>query len=78
MGREVSRTDRREVRLHLSGRGRTFLTDLRSRREAALRAVLEQMPAAGRSALLTGLESFCTVAASQLQGEVDTSPGRTA
>jgi DNA-binding MarR family transcriptional regulator len=60
--REVSDMDRREVRLHLSARGSTFLTDLRVRREAALREVLHQMPPTARSALLTGLKAFCEAA----------------
>ncbi|WP_328340594.1 MarR family transcriptional regulator [Streptomyces violaceus] len=64
--RVVSPVDRREVRLRLSGRGRTFLADLRVRREQALRAVLDQMPAAKRVALLQGLEAFCDVAAARI------------
>ncbi|MFI5681622.1 MarR family winged helix-turn-helix transcriptional regulator [Streptomyces cellulosae] len=61
--RVVSPNDRREVRLHISGRGRAFLADLRVRRERELRAVLDQMPAGKRSALLQGLEAFCDAAA---------------
>lgn len=64
--REVSRTDRREVRLRLSRRGHAFLADLRVRREQALSAVLDQMPAAERAALLRGLEAFCGAAAAQI------------
>ncbi|MFF4031811.1 MarR family winged helix-turn-helix transcriptional regulator [Streptomyces sviceus] len=64
--RVVSPTDRREVRLHLSSRGREFLVDLRARREEALRAVLDQMPAGHRGALLRGLEAFCDVAAARI------------
>ncbi|MET7682456.1 MarR family transcriptional regulator [Streptomyces sp. NPDC005423] len=76
--REVSPADRREVRLYLSGRGRVFLADLRARREQALRAVLERMPAAGRSALLDGLEAFCAVAAERIHEEDVPSDSRTA
>ncbi|MEU3979214.1 MarR family transcriptional regulator [Streptomyces sp. NPDC026672] len=76
--REVSRTDRREVRLYLSDRGRAFLTELRARREEALRGVLEQMPAAAVGALLTGLEAFCAVASAQIHGLDDSSDTRTA
>ncbi|WP_190199403.1 MarR family transcriptional regulator [Streptomyces djakartensis] len=79
--REVSAVDRREVRLHLSGRGRVFLADLRTRREQALRAVLDQMPAAKRVALLQGLEAFCDAAAAQIHDDSDdarTSGSRTA
>ena len=57
--------DRREVRLHLSGRGRAFLADLRARREKELSRVLADMPAAKRVALLEGLEAFCASAAAQ-------------
>ena len=57
---------RRAVRRHLSGRGRTFLADLRARREKELSRVLADMPAAKRVALLEGLEAFCASAATQL------------
>lgn len=76
--REVSPADRREIRLYLSGRGRAFLVDLRARREQALRAVLEQMPASDRTALLTGLEAFCAAAAAQINDGADSSDSRTA
>ncbi|GHD33605.1 MarR family transcriptional regulator [Streptomyces violarus] len=69
--RVVSPVDRREVRLRLSGRGRTFLADLRVRREQALRAVLDQMPAAKRVALLQGLEAFCDAAAARIHESAD-------
>ncbi|BCL21454.1 MarR family transcriptional regulator [Streptomyces tuirus] len=72
--REVSEADRREVRLHLSGRGRAFLADLRVRREQALGAVLDQMPAAKRVALLQGLEAFCDAAAAQIHDDSEDSP----
>ncbi|MFC8516517.1 MarR family transcriptional regulator [Streptomyces sp. NPDC057257] len=61
--RVVSPADRREVRLHLSSRGRAFLADLRTRRERELQVVLDQMSAAQRTALLDGLEAFCDAAA---------------
>ncbi|MFH8336388.1 MarR family transcriptional regulator [Streptomyces sp. AM6-12] len=70
--------DRREVRLHLSGRGRTFLADLRARRENELQTVLADMPAAKRIALLEGLEAFCVAAATQIHGEVPDSGSRSA
>lgn len=76
--RVVSPTDRREVRLHLSGRGRDFLTDLRARREEALRAVLDQMQAAQRTALLQGLEAFCDAAAAQIHDDAQGSGSQTA
>ncbi|MET9730507.1 MarR family transcriptional regulator [Streptomyces sp. NPDC006458] len=76
--RVVSAADRREVRLHLSGRGRTFLGDLRTRREQELHKVLADMPAAKRIALLEGLESFCVTAATQIHDEAADPGSRTA
>lgn len=69
--REVSAEDRREVRLHLSKRGRAFLADLRARRERELQTVLRDMPAAKRVALLEGLEAFCAAAATQIHDVAD-------
>ncbi|MDT0475803.1 MarR family winged helix-turn-helix transcriptional regulator [Streptomyces griseoviridis] len=71
MERRAGSTSRRELRLYLSRHGRSFLADLRARRETALTSVLEQMPAAQRSALLSGLEAFCLAAAAQIHGEAD-------
>ncbi|MBD0844713.1 MULTISPECIES: MarR family transcriptional regulator [unclassified Streptomyces] len=71
--REAAADDRRELRLHLSRRGRAYLADLRSRREAALRSVLEQMTAGERAALLKGLEGFCAAAAARV--DEDYRPG---
>lgn len=77
--RVVGAEDRREVRLHLSGRGRSFLADLRARRESELQKVLADMPAAKRVALLEGLEAFCAAAAAtQIPEEVPDSDSRTA
>ncbi|WP_328624243.1 MarR family transcriptional regulator [Streptomyces sp. NBC_00353] len=76
--RVVSPTDRREVRLHISSRGRAFLADLRARREKALRVVLDQMPHAHRTALLQGLEAFCDAAAAQIPGDAPGSGSQTA
>ncbi|MCS0603023.1 MarR family transcriptional regulator [Streptomyces sp. LP11] len=76
--RESSPEDRREVRLRLSVRGRAFLADLRARREAELRAVLDLMPAAKRAALAEGLEAFCAVAAAQIHDDAQGSGSRTA
>ncbi|MFJ8109358.1 MarR family winged helix-turn-helix transcriptional regulator [Streptomyces sp. NPDC096132] len=71
--RRAAENSRRELQLFLSRRGRAFLSDLRARRESALQAVLEQMPAAERGALLRGLEAFCAAAAAQIHetGSVD-------
>lgn len=66
MERAPSSNSRRELQLHLSGRGRAFLRDLRVRREQELRAVIAQMPASKRTALLDGLEAFCDTAFSRL------------
>jgi DNA-binding MarR family transcriptional regulator len=60
--------DRREVRLRLSGRGRSFLADPRARREGEMRAVLAAMPSAKRRALLQGVEAFCAAAAPRIFG----------
>ncbi|MFG3658333.1 MarR family transcriptional regulator [Streptomyces sp. NPDC047706] len=76
--RVVSPADRREVRLYLSGRGHAFLSDLRVRRERALQAVLDQMPTAGRIALVQGLEAFCDAASARIHDDADVSGGRTA
>lgn len=76
--RAVSAADRREVRLHLSSRGRAFLDDLRARREQELQAVLELMPAAKRTALLEGLEAFCDTAALQIHDNAPHAGDRTA
>jgi DNA-binding MarR family transcriptional regulator len=64
--RGASTASRRELCLRLSRRGRSFLADLRARRERALRSVLEEMPAAKRTALLEGLEAFCAAAAARI------------
>ncbi|MET8953522.1 MarR family winged helix-turn-helix transcriptional regulator [Streptomyces sp. NPDC004393] len=75
--RAASSTSRRELRLYLSRRGRTFLAELRERRERALESVLAQMPTAKRTALLQGLEAFCVAAAAQLH-EAEGTDARTA
>ena len=64
--RVIGKADRREVRLHLSIRGRAFLDELRARREEQLQAVLRLMPTGKRAALLEGLEAFCDAAALQI------------
>ncbi|MFF8731940.1 MarR family winged helix-turn-helix transcriptional regulator [Streptomyces sp. NPDC015171] len=76
--RMVSPADRREVRLHLSSRGRVVLEDLRARREAELRAVLELMPAPKRAALLEGLEAFRDSAALRIPGKASHAKDQTA
>ncbi|CAM5621827.1 MULTISPECIES: MarR family winged helix-turn-helix transcriptional regulator [Streptomyces] len=76
--RETSAASRRELRLHLSRRGRTFLAELRARREAALQSVLEQMPVAKRHALLEGLEAFCRAASAEIHDSDEDSDARSA
>ncbi|MER6027145.1 MarR family transcriptional regulator [Streptomyces sp. NPDC001851] len=76
--RAVSATNRREVRLHLSSRGRAFLDDLRARREQELQAVLALMPAGKRTALLEGLEAFCRAAALQIHDNAQQPDDQTA
>ncbi|MFD3717435.1 MarR family winged helix-turn-helix transcriptional regulator [Streptomyces sp. NPDC058674] len=53
--RAPSPTDRREHQLHLTPQGRTYLADLRARREEALTVAMAAMPAASRAALAVGL-----------------------
>lgn len=76
--RAVSPADRREVRLHLSNRGRAFLDDLQRRQQQELQAVLELMPAAKRTALQEGLEAFCDTAALQIHDNAPHAGDRTA
>ncbi|AKJ08517.1 MarR family transcriptional regulator [Streptomyces incarnatus] len=76
--RVVSAEDQREVRLHLSGRGRAFLAELRTRRERELRKVLADMPAAQRIALLEGLEAFCVTGAKQIHEDTTDPSSQTA
>ncbi|MGW0915189.1 MarR family winged helix-turn-helix transcriptional regulator [Streptomyces sp. NPDC002784] len=76
--RAVNAESKREVRLHLSGRGRTFLAELRTRREREVRRVLADMPAAKRIALLEGLEAFCATASTQIHHNASDPSSRTA
>ncbi|MEU6284305.1 MarR family transcriptional regulator [Streptomyces sp. NPDC047028] len=76
--RVVHAADRREIRLHLSARGRAHLDDLRVRREQELQAVLAHMPAYKRTALLEGLEAFCHAAAWQIHDQGQQPDDRTA
>lgn len=75
--RRAGAASRRELCLGLSRRGRSFLVNLRARRESALGSVLEQMPPAKRAALLEGLEAFCAAAATQIH-EGDATDARSA
>ncbi|OKK17294.1 MarR family transcriptional regulator [Streptomyces sp. CB00455] len=59
--------DRRELRLALTPAGRTYLEQLRARREAALTEAMAAMPAASRAALATGLADFSAAVAAPLR-----------
>ncbi|MFD5827528.1 MarR family winged helix-turn-helix transcriptional regulator [Lentzea sp. NPDC060358] len=56
--RGLSATSRREVELSLSERGRAYLIDLRERRREHLRDVVDALPPAARSTLVSGLRRF--------------------
>lgn len=56
--RALSATSRREVELSLSDRGRAYLHELRERRREHLRDVVDTLPVAARSSLVTGLRRF--------------------
>ncbi|MFF5784822.1 MarR family winged helix-turn-helix transcriptional regulator [Streptomyces sp. NPDC012693] len=53
-----SPVSRRQLELHLTVRGKTYLRELRVQREEALLAVISAMPATSRKALLRGLMGF--------------------
>lgn len=61
--RSSSSVSRREVELRLSDRGRHYLTELRERRRAHLRDVVEELPASTRSQLTEGLTRLRDAAA---------------
>ncbi|EYT81186.1 MULTISPECIES: MarR family winged helix-turn-helix transcriptional regulator [unclassified Streptomyces] len=56
--RTPSPVSRRELTLHLTKRGETYLRELRAQREEVLRSVIEAMPRSSRVALLKGLSAF--------------------
>ncbi|MER7819013.1 MarR family transcriptional regulator [Streptomyces sp. NPDC096153] len=53
-----SQVSRRELELHLTGRGRTYLQELRARRDASLLEVIAAMTPAAAKTLLVGLSGF--------------------
>lgn len=61
--RRPSPVSRRELELHLTRRAEAYLRELRARREKALLAVLDRMPATERRRLENGLVSFARAAA---------------
>ncbi|MCX5203280.1 MarR family transcriptional regulator [Streptomyces sp. NBC_00237] len=56
--RSASTVSRREVELRLTAPGRSYLRDLRARREEALVAAVAAMPPTARGALVHGLGEF--------------------
>ena len=60
--RVPGRVDRREIALYLTSSSRELLDELRRSRRRMLAAVLEQMSAGGRAALVRGLTEFAAVA----------------
>lgn len=56
--RTPSAVSRRELTLRLTGRGRSYLVDLRAQREEVLLTAIEAMSPAARTALLEGLAGF--------------------
>jgi DNA-binding MarR family transcriptional regulator len=56
--RTQSPVSRRELELHLTSNAERVLADLRARREAALLAILDRMPAKARRDLTKGLQAF--------------------
>ncbi|WP_425441721.1 MarR family transcriptional regulator [Saccharopolyspora shandongensis] len=60
--RRSSAIDRREIVLQLSPDGRRFVQRFRRARKADLAAVLQQMSARSRNALLMGLNAFYSAA----------------
>ncbi|ATW46864.1 MarR family winged helix-turn-helix transcriptional regulator [Streptomyces xantholiticus] len=56
--RTASPVSRRELELHLTTHGRTYLRNLRAKRQDALQAVIAEMTPSERKALLKGLTSF--------------------
>ncbi|MFD7027337.1 MarR family winged helix-turn-helix transcriptional regulator [Streptomyces sp. NPDC059917] len=71
--------DRREVLLALTPAGRSYLADLRGRRQEALAAAMAAMPPASRAALAVGLADFCAAVGSPLRlAHERTAPPRTA
>ncbi|MBR8741718.1 MarR family transcriptional regulator [Nocardiopsis sp. MG754419] len=56
--RTPSPSSRRELRIWLTESGRSYLRDLRARREAELHSVIARMPPRKRAMLLEGLTAF--------------------
>ncbi|WP_436886406.1 MarR family winged helix-turn-helix transcriptional regulator [Nocardiopsis dassonvillei] len=72
--RTANPSSRRELHLRLSESGRSFLRDLRSRREAEFHAVIARMPPRKRAMLMEGLMSFREAAQNSEQGSEGSGP----
>lgn len=70
VNRTPSPSSRRELRLWLTDTGRSFLQDLRGRREKELHTVISRMPPKEQAMLLEGLTSFQEAAAQDEGAEV--------
>ncbi|MBQ1084051.1 MULTISPECIES: MarR family winged helix-turn-helix transcriptional regulator [unclassified Nocardiopsis] len=66
--RTSSPSSRRELRVWLTESGRSFMRDLRARRERELHAVIARMPPRKRAMLLEGLAAF-REAANRVDGD---------
>jgi DNA-binding MarR family transcriptional regulator len=71
--RSANAEDRRQVSLSLTPAGRTLLDRLMDRRREILRAVVEEMSAADRERLMSGLRAFNAVAEAASGPEADVS-----
>jgi DNA-binding MarR family transcriptional regulator len=66
LNRRDSPTDRRNVELSLTSRGRELVSAVMKHRQAALTDILQRMPARSRQALLSSLEDFNAAAQSRV------------
>ncbi|MET3987944.1 MarR family transcriptional regulator [Streptomyces sp. PvR034] len=79
VARHPGADDRREVLLALTPAGRSYLADLRARRQEALAAAMATMSPASRAALAVGLAEFCAAVGTPLRlARERTAPPRTA
>ncbi|HEY8300675.1 MAG TPA: MarR family transcriptional regulator [Jatrophihabitans sp.] len=60
--REENPSDRREVRVNLSAKGRELVAQVTARRRAALTRIVRRMPAAQRQDLVAALSAFSDAA----------------
>ncbi|MFF3765006.1 MarR family winged helix-turn-helix transcriptional regulator [Streptomyces sp. NPDC001922] len=76
--RAPSPVSRRELELWLTGRGKSYLRDLRARREEALLAVIGGMSPTARKGLVEGLTGFRSAVEDATPGHGADVPGRDA